>query len=150
MLAPSSIVSIFVTTLLLHCIAMRVLKVVVVLCDSQRCVIGVTLVRCVCCISGVLCLYYVRNIALFSGLVYSRVSIMLLCGVSTLRQVLHFLLLFPFLSAPKSGCRSTCQFRASFLASQASLNSPPFFLGSVVIIVVLSRSRLCPLWEVCA
>ena len=36
-----------------------------------------------------------------------------------------------------------------FRKKQASLNSLLFFLGSVVIIVVLAKSKLCPLWEMC-
>ena len=48
------------------------------------------------------------------------------------------------------GGRSMCLFRASFPENQASLISLLFFLGSFVIIVVLSRSKLCPLLEVCA
>ena len=38
-----------------------------------------------------------------------------------------------------------CLFRASFPESQASLNSLPFSLGSAVIIVVMPKSKLCPL-----
>ena len=41
-------------------------------------------------------------------------------------------------------------FNASFSEKQASFNSLHFFLGSVVIIVVLSKSNLSSLWEMCA
>ena len=41
-----------------------------------------------------------------------------------------------------------CLFRASYQENQA-LNSLLFFLGSVVIIVVLSKAKLYPLCEVC-
>ena len=37
-----------------------------------------------------------------------------------------------------------------FRKNQAYLNSLPFFLRSVAMIAVLSKSKLCPLWEVCA
>ena len=40
-----------------------------------------------------------------------------------------------------------CLFNASFSENQDSLNSLPFFLGSVVM---LSKSKLCPLLEACA
>ena len=43
-----------------------------------------------------------------------------------------------------------CLFRACFPRNQASFISLLFFLGSVVIIVVFSKSKLCQLSEVCA
>ena len=43
-----------------------------------------------------------------------------------------------------------CLFRGRLPENQASLNSLPFFLGSVVIIAESLKSTLCPLWEVCA
>ena len=39
----------------------------------------------------------------------------------------------------RSMCRSMCLFRECFPENQASLNSLLFFLGSVVIIVVLAK-----------
>ena len=43
-----------------------------------------------------------------------------------------------------------CLFRERITENQASLNSQLFFLGSVVIIAESLKSKLCPLWEVCA
>ena len=43
-----------------------------------------------------------------------------------------------------------CLFRECFPENQAFLNSLLFFLGSVVIIAESLKSKLCPLWEVCA
>ena len=41
-------------------------------------------------------------------------------------------------------------FSATFPENHASMNSQLFFHGSVVIIVELSKSKLCPFWEVCS
>ena len=47
-----------------------------------------------------------------------------------------------------AACKSMCQFSASIPENRASLNGPYLFFGSVVTIVVLSKSNFCPLWVV--